>query len=314
MVFSSAPSHRLSPRALRRRQNRRRVFLAVSALLVLWSFGAGYLWRQLRTRAATETPTPPVQLTAEQRMEALRSLDEAVRARYEERWQGAMNALTAARRTDPQTKGLNILVGEIAIEQKDPETLRQAAQMALRSGENEASAKLLHSLHTWMKRGETGVDQAGPNAEQALEEAAEAQPSNASVYFFRGELNRLLGDNDEAHKSLLAALRRQAPWLSSGLLEVKAQLAVGEASANGKAVSVGAPSDQAQATLEFREAGASAANQASSPRADVLRSVPLLQMLALRTDQALVLGYDTALIEDLRAALGSSLPVPESAQ
>jgi hypothetical protein len=122
-------------------------------------------------------------------------------------------------------------------------------------------------------------------------------------------LNRLLGDNDEAHKSLLAALRRQAPWLSSGLLEVKLQFAASEASANGKAVSVGVPSDQAQAALALRESGASAANQASGPNVDVLRLMPLLHVLALGSDQALGWNYDTALLEDLRAALGSSLPV-----
>jgi tetratricopeptide (TPR) repeat protein len=310
---SSPPYHRLSRRAQRRQKLRRVMIRGFAGLVVLWAFGAGYLWRQWRGKAFAASSIA-AQASEEQQAEAMRLLDEGVRARYEGRWQGAMNALMAARQSDPQAKGLNILVGEIAIEQKDPDTLRQAVRMAMSSGENEASAKLLHSLQTWMQRGETGVDQAGSNAEQALEEAAEAQPSNASVYFFRGELNRLLGDNDEAQKSLLACLHRQTPWLSSALLEVKMHLAASEASAIGKAVSVGAPSDQARAALGLHEAGASAENQASGANVGVLRVMPLLQLAALGNDQALGRNYDTALLEELRLSLGSSLPMPEPAK
>ena len=209
-----------------------------------------------------------------------------------------MNALMAARRADPQAKGLNILVGEIALEQKDSETLRQAMHMASRSDESESSLRLLQSLQSWMQRGEKGVDQAGPQAEQALDEAAEAEPSNAAVYFFHGELNRLRGDSEEAQANLLAALRRQVPWRSSSLLEVKMQLAARDASDAGKPSVVGAPSAQAQAVLRVRNLGGAEKSQRDSARADLLRSMPLQQAIALSDEWILQNDYDTTFLPE----------------
>ena len=294
---ASSTSGRLSPRALRRRKSRQMAVAAAACLIILWSFGAGYLWRQFRVLAATP-PVAVVQATEQEKAEALRLLDEAVRARHEGRWQGAMNALMAARRADPQAKGLNILVGEIALEQKDAETLRQAMKMASRSGENESSLRLLQSLQSWMQRGEKGVDHAGPQAEQALDEAAELEPSNAAVYFFHGELNRLLGDSEEAQANLLAALRRQAPWRSSALLEVKMQLAARDASNAGKPSVVGAPSAQAQAVLRVQGLAAAEKSQRDSARADLLRSMPLQQAIALSDEWILNDHYDTTFLPE----------------
>jgi hypothetical protein len=159
----------------------------VSGVFVLSAFAGGILWRQSKVDRATDQVVAP-ETSEEQRAEALRLFDEAVRARYEERAQGAMNAVAAARRADPQLRSVDVLVGEIALDQKDPETLRRAAEYALERGENESSANLLNALEVWMCRGEKGTDKAGQLAEQFLSDAAEAEPSNAAVYFFHGEL------------------------------------------------------------------------------------------------------------------------------
>ncbi len=134
-----------------------------------------------------------------------------------------------------------------------------------------------------MKRAEKGVEHAGPQAEQALTEAAQAEPSNASVYFFYGELNRLLGDNDEAQQNLLAALYRQAPWRSSALIEIKMQLAAREAAATGNAAAVAAPTGQAKEVLALQEVNTDSRAESLSC---LLRKTPLLQVLALRDDEA----------------------------
>ena len=276
---------RPSRRALRRRQIARNVAWALSGVFVLGAFAGGILWRHSKVNRATAEVVAP-ETSDEQRAAALGLFDEAVRARYEERAQGAMNAITAARRADPQLRSVDVLVGEIAFERKDPETLRRAAKYALERGENESSANLLNALETWMRRGEKGTDKAGQLAEQFLSDAADAEPSNAAVYFFHGELSRLLGDGRKAHRHLLSALHRQQSWRSAALLENKMQLAAREAADQGKEVTVAAPTEQAGAVLALRSASSSGTG-GSEAFAELLRVTPTVQFFALLDDIAL---------------------------
>lgn len=303
----SHSSPRLSPRASRRRRLRRVVLAVVSGLVILWTFGAGYLWRKLQTRKPSEGAVPAA-TTSEQRAEGLRLLDEGVRARFEQRWQGALNAVSGARRADPQVRGIDILIAEIALEQKDPETLRRATERALKTGENEAAAKLLRAVETWMKRGEKGVDRAGALAGQYLAEAARSEPSNAAVRFFHGELSRLLGDGEEAHRHLRAALYRQTPWHSSALLEFKSQMAAREAADGGKPVVVGAATGQAEAALALFDAVRSGGSTASA-RADLFVIAPASLSLILLKDAALPGGADESLVRKLREQSETGIPL-----
>ena len=285
-VHSPKSSRRPSRRAQRRRQVLRVAAWAASALLVLGAFAGGFLWRQAKVNRVMAVAAAPPESSEEQKAEALRLFDEAVRARHEERAQGAMNAVTAARRADPQLRSVDVLVGEIALEQKDPETVRRAARYSLERGENESSANLLNALEAWMRRGEQGTEKAGQLAGQFLSDAAKAEPSNAAVYFFHGELSRLLGDGRKAHRHLLAALNRQQPWRSAALLEKKMQLAAREASNQGKAVLVPPPSEQAEAVLALLNTEPSGAGgNAALP--ELLRVTPAVQLFALRDDFAL---------------------------
>lgn len=294
-AHSPKTSRRPSRRALRRQQVLRVAAWTASALLVLGAFAGGFLWRQAKVnRVAAATAGPP-ESSEEQKAEALRLFDEAVRARHEERAQGAMNAIAAARRADPQLRSVDVLVGEIALEQKDPETLRRAAGYALERGENESSANLLSALEAWMRRGEQGTEKAGQLAGQFLSDAAQADPSNAAVYFFHGELSRLLGDGRKAHRHLLAALYRQQPWRSAALLENKTQLAAREASDQGKAVMVEPPTEQAEAVLALRNTALSGAG-GNAALSELVRVTPAVQLLALRDDFAV--SGNLELIED----------------
>lgn len=285
-AHSSKSSRRPSRRALRRRQVLRVAAWAASALLVLGAFAAGFLWRQAKVNRVMAAAAAPPKSSEEQKAEALRLFDEAVRARHEERAQGAMNAVTAARRADPQLRSVDVLVGEIALEQKDSETLRRAAKYALERGENESSANLLSAIEAWMRRGEQGAEKAGQLAGQFLSDAAKAEPSSAAVYFFHGELSRLLGDGRNAHRHLLAALYRQQPWRSAALLENKMQLAAREASDQGKTVMVPPPTEQAEVVLALRNSAPSGAGGNES-FAELLRITPAVQLFALLDDFAL---------------------------
>ena len=249
----------------------------------------------------------PPESSEEQKAEALRLFDEAVRARHEERAQGAMNAVTAARRADPQLRSVDVLVGEIALEQKDPETLRRAAKYALERGENESSANLLSAIEAWMRRGEQGAEKAGQLAGQFLSDAAKAEPSNAAVYFFHGELSRLLGDGRKAHRHLLAALYRQRPWRSAALLENKMQLAALEASDRGKTVMVPSPTEQAEAFLALRNSASSGA-AGNDAFAGLLRITPAVQLFALLDDFALSGSRGLIEGEGPHAPMNTSVP------
>lgn len=284
-VHSPKTSRRPSRRALRRRQMVRIAAWAASASFVLGAFAGGFLWRKARVDRITAAAAP-AETSDEQRVEALRLFDEAVRARHEERAQGAMNAVTAARRVDPQLRSVDVLVGEIALEQKAPETLRRAAEYALERGENESSANLLSALEAWMRRAEQGTEKAGQLAEQFLSDAAKAEPSNASVYFFHGELSRLLGDGRNAHRYLISALYRQQPWRGAALLENKMQLAARESADREKTVMLAPPSEQAEAVLALRNATSSGGGD-SNALAELVRVTPTVQVFALLDDSAL---------------------------
>jgi hypothetical protein len=116
------------------------IFCTVSALIILSSFVASFFWHrlQLRRLAAASDISPA---TEEQRASALRSLDEAVRARYEERMDDAMAQLAMAQQADPQLPGLELLAGEIALQQRDTDALSRASANASQRGDSEASAK-----------------------------------------------------------------------------------------------------------------------------------------------------------------------------
>jgi hypothetical protein len=278
----------------------------VSGVFVLSAFAGGILWRQSKVnRAAAQVVE--LESSEEQRAEALRLFDEAVRARYEERAQGAMNAIAAARRADPQLRNVDVLVGEIALDQKDPETLRRAAEYALERGENESSANLLNALEVWMRRGEKGTDKAGQLAEQFLSEAAGAEPSNAAVYFFHGELSRLLGDGRKAHRHLLSALHRQHPWRSAALLENKLQIAAREAADEGGAVVTAPPTEQAEVILALRSAVQSG-YAIDKELVEFVRITPTAQLLALVDDSSLGTSREVIGSEALRRQMDSSVP------
>jgi hypothetical protein len=228
------------------------VFYALAVLVVLLAFGAGYWAQRMRSHSPRDAVTPTVDAAV--RAQALGLLDEAVRARWEERFQGALNAARQARALDEGLPGVDALVGELALEQKETETVRRAANEALRRGHNQASAHLLLALVMWMNRDSEDPAKAGPSAMQALGDAAKHQPSNSAVYFFLGELSRLRGESGTAHRHLLGALYRQTPWISSGLLAVKLHLAAEEAAAMGRLVLAGTESIPARAALALRVA------------------------------------------------------------
>jgi hypothetical protein len=278
----------------------------VSGVFVLSAFAGGILWRQSKVnRAAAQVVE--LESSEEQRAEALRLFDEAVRARYEERAQGAMNAIAAARRADPQLRSVDVLVGEIALDQKDPETLRRAAEYALERGENESSANLLNAFEVWMRRGEKGTDKAGQLAEQFLSDAADAEPSNAAVYFFHGELSRLLGDGRKAHRHLLSALHRQHPWRSAALLENKLQIAAREAADEGAAVMTAPPTEQAEVILALRSAVQSGYDT-NEELVEFVRVTPTPQILDLVADSALGSSREAIGSKALRRQMDSSVP------
>jgi hypothetical protein len=228
------------------------VFYALALFVILLAFAAGYGGQRMWSHGPRDAATATVDVAA--RAEALALLDEAVRARREERFQGALNAARQARALDEALPGVDALVGELALEQKDTGTVRRAANEALRRGHNQASANLLLALVMWMNRDSEDPAKAGPSAMQALGDAARHQPSNSAVYFFLGELSRLRGESGTAHRHLLGALYRQTPWISSGLLAVKLHLAAEEAAAMGRPVLAGAESIPARAALALRVA------------------------------------------------------------
>ncbi len=200
--------------------------------------------------------------------------------------QGAVNAITEARRLAPNLPGLDIFVGEVAWERRDAGTVRRAALEALDRGHNDSAATLLLALEKWMTR--SGQDTAilGESVRQLLGEAEEASFSNAAPFFFHGEVSRLLADGEEAHRKLLGALHRQTPWASASLLETKMQLAVAEAADLGRPAAAPVPTKAAGAFLQLRASFIAAADF-REPLAEWLAMSPAFQTDVLLQDPAI---------------------------
>lgn len=174
------------------------------------------------------------------RAEALRLIDQAVTARYDERYRDAMLALSAARRADPSTPGIDVLEASIAHHTGDMPALHRAVQEALLRNPDNPEAKTILAVETWRGRnmpGQTPHD-AGAFALQLLQEAASTASSSSAVYFFWGELERLLGREESAWPRLVGAVYRQLPWESHTLIAAQLQKALAEAAKQGGAPAV----------------------------------------------------------------------------
>jgi hypothetical protein len=270
------------------------------------------VWHRLKSKpSVSQAALAPV--NEAQRAEALRRMDEAVRARHEERWEDATDAAAAARQADPGVKGSGILAAEVALRSGRLDALGRSLREASLAGENESSIKLLEAVDAWMRRGDLGTERSGLQAKQFLSEATDSEWSNGSPYFFRGELERMLGDSEGAFLSMVAALHRQAPWQSAALLDVKRHLAAREAETAGRAVAAGEPGKQERAALVLLEAEQAGPERLSTARAGLVVCVPLLQFAALAEDMALQAKIGTQLRRDLHEHLEKMLPVSSPA-
>lgn len=306
-AITRAVERRRSARyAARRRRRQARIMVWVSASSIILAFAAGFVWRSgwLRPPAAS---TATIAVGDTERAEAYRLFDEAVRARHEERLQGAFNAINEARRLHSDLPGLDLFIGEIALEQGEPRTLQQAARESLRRGHNESAAKLLLALDKWMSRNPQGTVSTGASVSELLAEAADASPSSAAALFFHGEVARLAGDPATAHRKLLGALHRQTAWSGASFLAKKLQVAAAEASERGRPVLAAAPDEASQALLDLREAVASGRDMRPA-FGELLSSTPSLQAKVLLQDQTFQRNAVAGDIRVLQEQLDVSVP------
>jgi hypothetical protein len=209
-------------------------------LLILAAFFAGLTWKKWMTKpTALATQAAAQVATAQQKTDALRLMDEAVKAKYEERYDDALRAVADARHADPWIRGVDYISGEIALQRGESDDVTSAAQESIRRGENTANATLLLALDAWISRGQPErAAQAGAIATQMLEEACTEDLSSGAVRFFLGDLQRLLGQPALAHRSLLAGAARLSPWSSGQVILAKMQLAADEVGATASPVEI----------------------------------------------------------------------------
>jgi hypothetical protein len=188
------------------------------------AYGGGIGWQKWRAaRVALEPQTMDGEVAPEQKAEALRLLDEAIKARHEERYDAAWGLALRAQQTDPGLAGWDLLMAELAFQRRDSGAFSKHALVAELLPESAAGAKLLLVLERWRRpwgEGQSKEDSARFLAD-LLAQATAAQPSVDVTWFFRGDLLRLIGKPSEAHQALLGSLHRQAPWRSSAVLAAK---------------------------------------------------------------------------------------------
>jgi hypothetical protein len=258
---------------------------------------------EVRSQAATQVAT------AQQQGEALRLMDEAVKAKYEERYDDALRAAADARHADPQVRGVGIVSSEIALRRGDPEKSQREALAALRQGDSAADANYLLAIAAWISRGGgKQSEQAGTMATHYLDEACLADFSNSDVRCYLGDVQRVLGLPALALRSLQAGVYRLSPWMSSQILSGKIQLANDEAGSGGQSAEVASLSGD-RALLALR----SALRSGQDPRAtldDVSACFTGQQIKILLADPALAAPGKAAstVLSEARKSLRQALP------
>lgn len=237
VVVRAAPSEKLrilvpAEEAMRRRERarsrgrakraRRRVLTAIALAVIAASFFAGFGF--VKFRAFASRATHPGDAETPPNAQAMELLDRAVQAKSEERYDDAVRLAAQARGADPNLRGVDVLVAELAMKQQRPDIVEQASRSALKRGHDLATANLLLALNAWKLRAQPGAvaDPAQSAMRQTAEVCADA-PFEGDAYFFLGEMHRTLGQLALSHANFLSALHRMAPWSSSSILKAKMQ-------------------------------------------------------------------------------------------
>lgn len=308
-VSARRPDSRAMRSAARQRARLNGAALGAGFLAVLLAFAGGFLWRSGALADRWRSAEAIAAFDEEQRSAALSLFDEAVQAQYEERWQGAANAVAALRQQGRPLPGLDALVAEIAMTRGDPETSRLAAHESLRRGESTSSAHLMLALEKWITRNQVAdATLAGELALHFLQEAADFEPSNGAVYYFWGEMNRMAGSLAEAQQKLLGSLHREMPWRSSALLAIKRQLAVAEAQRTGRPAAAPLPQDLQVIALDLMNSPDDPARQ-TALRTELLAHAPLMLARFVLRDRGLS-PSDREAAAEVEAAAPGSLPFP----
>lgn len=237
MPYSPAgPHHRQSRRSLQKQAVLRRAAWAFSIVLCVGAFVSGFVFQRHKPNEQAAAQQPAPQVAQEQKEEALRLIDEAVRAKYEDRTDEALRIGQRARQIDPSVLGVDILAGEIAIESPDPEKRQEAllaANRALDHGEDTAGARLILALGTWQEHDAESVAgfTAKTRALRLIGEAADEFPSAPALHFFWSEMLAPSGQYRDVHRRMLTAMHCTQPWHSSVLIARKASFASRDAEA-----------------------------------------------------------------------------------
>jgi hypothetical protein len=234
---SNSPSAAGSPSSRRKRQRPpgrpKRVFVWIVSVVCLVAFGGGFVWRtvQLRNEGKGLLASAKVSPDPAARANALRELDEALRARHEKRTSGALAALDRARRADSSLPGLRIAFAEIAFNEQEFSELRKAAALARTDANQAAAASVLLGVEKWLSRG--GGDRemlsAADSASSQFAEATQADLFAPAAWYFWADVLRYAGREEEGRDAAFRALCRYQPWDSADLISAKAILASGEA-------------------------------------------------------------------------------------
>lgn len=222
--------HRQSRRSVQRQAVLRRAVWVFSVTLCLGALVAGFFFQRHKPSEQPAAQQPAPQVAQEQKDEALRLIDEAVRAKYEDRTDDALSLAQRARQIDPSVRGADILAGEIAIESPDPEKREKAllaANSALDRGEDTAGSRLIFALGTWQQQDAEGAAgfTAKTRALRLIGEAADAHPFEPAVHFFWAAMLTPSGQHRDVYRKLLTALHCAQPWHSAMLVARKASLA-----------------------------------------------------------------------------------------
>jgi hypothetical protein len=207
-----------------------RAALSAGIFICIGAFAAGFFTnREAREVGGSRDDRRPAKspvVDFADRAEALQLMNEAVKARYVARFFEAANAALAARSADETLPGIDAFLAEMAFQEGESDVVERAALAALRRRESESSAHLLLALNAWRTRVQRmkSTAEAGDEAGRLLADASAAQMSDEAVWFFWGELMRLVGREDQAHRRLLGAMHRVMPWRSADFLTTKLQL------------------------------------------------------------------------------------------
>lgn len=163
--------------------------------------GISFLILTMAGQAQNTSPSPLPPPGASKNPLALKELQQAIQSQLQQDFPGARAHYEAARKLDPELKGIDYQLAVVAFNENDLAAAKTMAEKSIASAQEVSACHLLLGVMA-------GQAKDYPLSVSEFEKAAEANPANPNPYYNLSETYREQGDPKKAIEALRKAMQR----------------------------------------------------------------------------------------------------------